>query len=228
VVSVSARCRVHDGVRKTALCLVFFAAACGRSGLEPAFAPGAPLVIAPDAAIEHAPDRPADMAMEHAPDAPPDALPDAAAEHPAPPACVPTTEICNGVDDDCNGQVDENLPAIPCPNGGYQYCVAGRYSDCPRRCEVCVPGSSITCFTSFCTFWGKQACAPDGRSFGACQEDKAVPPECQDVAKNMQRSAALEQCCIENGYCCLDSFDLNNNGDRNEMLGHCEAVTCGP
>ena len=106
--------------------------------------------------------------------------------------------------------------------------MAGRYSDCPQRCEVCVPGSARTCFTSFCTYWGTQPCAPDGRSFGACQEAKSVPPECEAIAKSMQRSAALEQCCLDNGYCCVDTFDLDNDGDHNEMLGNCEAVSCVP
>ena len=67
----------------------------------------------------------------------------------APPACQPQPETCNGVDDDCDGTVDEDLPAIPCPNGGGRYCVAGRYSDCPRRCDVCVPGSKRACLTSY-------------------------------------------------------------------------------
>src|SRR5450432_238032 len=203
--------RVHDSVRApahpltltcAALCAALIGAGCGRTSLDQAF--GTPVT---DAAVDRAVDRPADH---------------------APPACVPEPEICNGLDDDCNGSIDENLPAIPCPNGGSQYCVAGHYSDCPQRCEVCVPDSARTCFTSFCTYWGTQPCAPDGRSFGPCQEAKSVPPECQAVAQNMQRSAALEQCCLMNGYCCVDTFDLDNDGDRNEMIGNCGAVSCAP
>src|SRR5262249_33825562 len=37
--------------------------------------------------------------------------------------CVPSPETCNGLDDDCNGQIDDGLPAIPCPGGGARYCV---------------------------------------------------------------------------------------------------------
>lgn len=242
-------CRVHDSVRVpahrltltcAALCAALVAVGCGRTSLDQAF--GTPATDAagaaehpPDLATDRPTDRPVDRAVDRSPDRSidraidrgADRAVDRPADH-APPACVPEPEICNGVDDDCNGSIDENLPAIPCPNGGFQYCVAGRYSDCPQRCEACVPGSARTCFTSFCTYWGTQPCAPDGRSFGPCQEAKSVPPECLTIAQNMQRSPALEQCCLDHGYCCVDTFDLDNDGDRNEMLGNCEAVSCVP
>ena len=143
----------------------------------------------------------------------------------APPACQPQAETCNGADDDCDGAIDEDLPAIPCPDGGNRYCVGGRYSDCPRRCDVCVPGSKRTCITSFCTFWGSQTCSADGRSFGRCDESRP-PPECEEIANKMMRSPALEQCCLDAGYCCVDEFDLDRDGDKTEMMGRCDAVVC--
>ena len=141
------------------------------------------------------------------------------------PVCVPKTEICNGVDDDCDGNVDEEQPSIPCPNGGDRFCVGGHYSECPRRCDVCVPGSKRTCITTFCTFWGSQECADDGKSFSACKESQP-PDACREIANRMMRSPALEQCCIDNGFCCVDEFDLDGDGDRTEMLGRCESVIC--
>jgi hypothetical protein len=194
-------------------CAAFAAAACGRTDLD-GFGRAAARA---DAAL----DLPRDAPADRRPDLPPPPK-DAAAD-----VCKPQPETCNGVDDDCNGAVDDGLPPIPCPEGGDRYCVAGAYSDCPRRCDVCVPGSKRTCITSFCTFWGSQACAADGRSFGACKETLA-PPECQGVASQMQRSPQLEQCCIDNGFCCVDEFDLDHDGDRTEMLGRCESVVCGP
>ena len=231
---------VHLGVRGLLrvrlvafVALGLAATGCGRTGLEPMDPPG-------DAGADRAPDlrpdlpaermdAPADLAPELPAEHPPDLAPDRAPDREPPPdapVCVPSTETCNGVDDDCNGLVDDGLAPIPCPNGnGYRQCVGGAWSNCPRRCQVCVPGSKRTCITSFCTFWGDEECAADGMSFGACKE--AQPPAaCATVASRMQRSPDLEQCCLDNGYCCVDEFDLNHNGNRTEMLGRCESIVC--
>ena len=141
-----------------------------------------------------------------------------------PPACEPSAEECNGRDDDCNGAVDD-LPAAPCDGGGFRFCVAGRLSECPKRCEVCVPGSFRVCQNPFCTFWGEQECAADGQGFGNCHEADP-PPECAPVAKKKGESPELEQCCIDNGYCCLDEHDLDNDGNHREMLGACNDIAC--
>ena len=209
-------------------------AGCGRSQLEPF----RPLVV--DAAATA--DRPADLASDRVdtppdmgPDLPPDVRPDLPPDAPRDtppdksmaPACQPQPETCNDKDDDCDGIKDEDLPAMPCPGGGSRFCVSGRYSDCPRRCDVCVPGSKRTCITSYCTFWGSQTCADDGRSFGRCDESRP-PRECEEVANRMMRSRELEKCCIDAGYCCVDEFDLNENGNTTEMLGRCDAVVCDP
>jgi hypothetical protein len=142
-----------------------------------------------------------------------------------PKGCTPHPETCNGVDDDCDGEIDQGLPAIPCAGGGEQYCIAGRLSACPVRCEACIPGSERVCFLSYCTYWATQTCASDGRSFGVCRE-KHVPAECEDIAKANKDSAALEQCCLDKGYCCRDEYDLDHDGDSHEMLGSCDEVSC--
>jgi hypothetical protein len=88
-----------------------------------------------------------------------------------------------------------------------------------------VPGSVRICQNSFCSFWGEQECSADGLGFSNCRE--AHPPaECKDIAKASEDSPELEQCCIDNGYCCLDQYDLDADGDRREMLGACGDVVC--
>jgi hypothetical protein len=160
-----------------------------------------------------------------APSSPPPVMP--TPDPPVVPGCQPKPEVCNGQDDDCDGKIDEDLAPVPCPNGGNRYCVAGRMSECPRVCEICRPGSRRVCFISYCTYWGAQTCASDGRSFGLCRESP-VPAECESIARSKKRSPELERCCIDNGYCCLDEYDLDGDGDRTEMLGRCGAVTCPP
>jgi hypothetical protein len=247
------RGRVHGGVRapehhaRLALALAATVAmatvGCGRSQLDFAPAPKRPgvdaaaVVQAPDASSgllpDLAPDLPVEMPMEHAPDLAPDLPVEMKPPPPPPPldagpVCTPHPETCNGVDDDCNGKIDDGVPPIPCPNGGVRYCVSGSYSECPKRCEVCVPGSERECFTTFCTFWGTESCASDGRSFGPCRES-TVPAECKGITDMATKaSAELEKCCIAQGLCCRDWFDLNGNGDTSDMLGRCDSVTCGP
>jgi hypothetical protein len=153
-------------------------------------------------------------------------MPDAA-RTPPPAECIPEQELCNGRDDDCNGRVDDDLAPIPCPGGGERWCIAGRYSACPTRCDLCIPGSERVCFLSYCTYWATQTCAADGRSFGTCREHE-VPPECESTADRHKSSRELEQCCIDKGYCCLDEHDIDRDGNRSEMLGACGEVSCVP
>jgi hypothetical protein len=147
---------------------------------------------------------------------------------PVPIGCAPAgDEGCNGTDDDCDGEIDEDLVPMVCEGGGTRLCIAGRWSACPRRCEHCIPGSERICFLSYCTYWGVQTCAADGRAFGPCAERRA-PDECLSIALNRRDSPELEQCCVDNAYCCSDKHDLDGDGDRAESLGSCEGVLCGP
>lgn len=196
----------------TGAIVVALAVACGRTdlGLDPLSSS----IVEMDAAEEP---------VQPKPDAPAVPPPSKDAGQPTP-TCVPSEEVCNGRDDDCNGEIDEVSP-IPCPGGGFRYCVAGSYSSCPVRCETCMPGSERICFMSYCNFWGVQVCASDGASFGPCHEDP-VPSECRAVARDDQYSRTLEQCCLDNGFCCVDAFDLDGDGNKSEMLGDCQNVVC--
>ena len=223
--------------------------ACGRSGLDPwdlepvvddldtggtAGAPPLPTSDASSAGMRPTPPRDsgvdadasdADASMDPTvPDPPDPDPPDPDPPDPDPPECDPEPEACNGRDDDCDGQVDD-LPGEPCPGGGFRYCVAGRLSECPRSCEVCVPGSIRICQNAYCTYWGEQECAADGQGFGPCREG-FPPPRCERIAFREHNSPELERCCIDDGYCCLDLHDLDRDGDRRDMVGACDGVRC--
>jgi hypothetical protein len=208
------RCSAALGSLLVACACVAVPLACSRSGLDDLSPPAENA----DGALPAAP--PFDASADGAPTASPTGTP-------RPPACVPHDETCNGRDDDCDGQVDEDLPPIPCPGGGERYCVAGRLSACPTRCETCVPGSERVCFLSYCTFWATETCAADGRSFGTCREHRA-PAECDGVASQFEDAWKSEKCCLDNGYCCVDEFDLDGDGNTSEMLGACDEVACAP
>jgi hypothetical protein len=100
-------------------------------------------------------------------------------------------------------------------------------SACPERCEVCIPGSQIVCFNSYCLYWGVRTCAADGKGFGPCREQHP-PSECAGTARDSKDSPELERCCVDHGYCCTDRHDLDGDGDRNELLGACGGVLCKP
>jgi len=205
---------VHASVRVVLIAgLIAAAAGCGRTALEPRW---------DDSTADAGKDAPRDLPAEKK-DAPPDMPPDLP---PDVPNCVPRgDEECNGIDDDCNGLVDDGLLAIPCPNGGSRICLGGKLTECSKRCQICMAGSERTCITSFCTFWGSQTCNQDGMGFGSCKESQP-PAVCKKIADKMMRSPELEKCCIENGFCCVDEFDLNGNGDTKEMLGRCDSIVC--
>jgi hypothetical protein len=84
------------------------------------------------------------------------------------------------------------------------------------------------CFISYCSFWGLQTCASDGQSWGYCVEQRPVPPACANVARDKKHARETEQCCLDNGFCCLDEFDLDGDLDKTEMLGRCGDVLCAP
>jgi hypothetical protein len=147
-----------------------------------------------------------------------DAAADAVVSSPPPASTAMSTPVAPS--DPC-----ATMPPIPCPGGGFEYCVAGHYSACPTRCGACIPGSSRVCFITYCNAWGVQTCSSDGLSFGYCQEN-SPPSQCQSIADDDKSSPALEQCCIDSGNCCQDLYDLNGNGDTTDLIGSCSGTSC--
>jgi hypothetical protein len=91
----------------------------------------------------------------------------------------------------------------------------------PENC--CVAGAWRYCDTPTYCNWGVQACDDDGLSWGSCVET-SLPAACAGI--DGWYSPASERCCIDQGYCCQDMWDLDVDGDSWESLGACDGIVC--
>jgi len=151
-------------------------------------------------------------------------------------ACIgagaPATEVCNGVDDDCDGQVD---PGCACP-----------------------PGSSLSCYTgptgtngvALC-HGGNRTCLPDGSGYSECVGEvtpivevcgNAVDDDCdgqvdqgcaqcstQSVVWNIPAGTSGGPSCITTGGGkCTEVMTCNGSTCTHQPCGvaHCGTLTC--
>lgn len=87
---------------------------------------------------------------------------------------------------------------------------------------LCVAGAWRYCDTPTYCRWGIQHCAPSGLRWGACVET-SPPVECNGES---WYSPEAETCCVEQGFCCQDMWDLDMDGDTWESLGDCTDIVC--
>ena len=84
------------------------------------------------------------------------------------PAVTPTAEQCNGIDDDCNGQVDDGIPDSPCFDGaaGCVFDSSSKTWSCKGACQT-----------------GTHACDRDHGTWGVCTGE--VLPKAFDYCEPM-------------------------------------------
>ncbi|MFC1754047.1 putative metal-binding motif-containing protein, partial [Thermoproteota archaeon] len=158
-------------------------------------------------------------------------------------SCTPGTpvpEVCNGIDDDCNGDIDNGIAQIPticgigeCIATGTTFCANGTLND------SCIPGTPVseTCngidddcdgdidnnITSILTTCGIGACAATGTTsciFGgivnSCTPGTPVPEVCNGIDDDCNGD-------IDNGVKTtfyLD-FDGDSYGDNDTTIQNC-------
>ena len=115
---------------------------------------------------------------------------------------LPAEEVCNGLDDDCNGGVDDGLPVevVRCGVGacevrGQRRCMGGEYvvlctpfdpreetcngrdDDCDGLIDESVVGAPVRCGIGACAAEGRQVCL-EGRWVNDCAPGAPLDEEC--------------------------------------------------
>jgi Cys-rich repeat protein len=133
------------------------------------------------------------------------------------PVCdVPAPETCNGFDDDCDGQVDEETAgALLCPNGGM--CANGQCvgvlvcmsdADCPPG-QVCDPATAMCTTPGMCVPAPEQCNGIDDDCDGVV--DDAVPGTtlCPNGTQCVNGSCGGMMMCSANVQCPAGQVCMN-------------------
>ncbi|HEY5838462.1 MAG TPA: right-handed parallel beta-helix repeat-containing protein [Pyrinomonadaceae bacterium] len=127
---------------------------------------------------------------------------------------APSADVCNGVDDDCDGQVDEDIPSQPtqcgsgdCAGTGQLTCVNGQLVD------SCTPKSNGTSCSD-----GNACTANDTCNNGQCAS--GLPPNCDDGNFCTTDSCNSASGCVHAPICTNPVQTRFVIGDRNAVVGN--------
>ena len=100
-------------------------------------------------------------------------------------ACAPNPEVCDGVDNDCDGEDDEGLPGCACA---------------PLLQVPCYDGPPGTEGVGLCD-GGMKICAVDGSGFGPCVGQVTPQPEVCPGGEDEDCNGEVDDCCGPGGCC---------------------------
>lgn len=127
---------------------------------------------------------------------------------------APSADVCNGVDDDCDGQVDEDIPSQPtqcgsgdCAGTGQLTCVNGQLVD------SCTPKPNGTLCSD-----GNACTANDTCNSGQCAS--GPPPNCDDGNFCTTDSCNSSSGCVHAPICTNPVQTGFVIGDRNAVVGN--------
>ena len=160
-------------------------------------------------------------------------------------ATVPTTESCNGRDDDCNGMTDENLGETTCGSGECRRTVSNCINGSPQICEPLAAGTEVcdekdnNCNGVVDDGFDKSSLAHCGTCNTPCARANATPvcttgtcriASCNPGFVNADGNDAngCEYMCTVTGAEVCDGFDNNCNGTVDEGFSTVtDPLNCG-
>lgn len=143
-------------------------------------------------------------------------------------------EVCNGIDDDCDGTVDNQ--ATGCNAGACQACVDGTCKSICGACDNCVAGACQTrcgacevCAGGVCTVCSSSACqtCSNGACVSTCDDT-----QCQACVGGGLCASTCQTCETCVGGTCFDACDRSQcqSCQSGTCKSFCDPVcqVCGP